>query len=469
MLNSKLVAFLRTFSRYDAAQFRKYLASPFFNEREELLRLYELLEQDGMDTEKEELWQRLNPGTTYDDVRFRRHYSDLLRLAMDFTAYKQYASNPATGQVFLLHALANTDLEKHFDGVMRQAEMMQEKTGHRDADFHYLAYMLHRRRHEHLEHTSPKSAAFEPIEQADFHLDCYYFSKKLEHYADMLGYSKMVSETASVNVHPEFLGYLENSAFLQEPAVKAWYLVARMMLHPEETHFFQDMKTLLETQAGSFKHKELQTLFIHAMNYCIDTKINHGREDYYAELFALYRIALAREIIFDNGLLNPHHYKNIITVALHIRELAWAEAFIQDFTERLPKSNQENALNYNLAHVYFYQRRYGKVIELLREVEYQTIAYALGSRMLLLRTYYEQGEEQALESLIDSYRIFIRRNRLISKEVKQQYMNMLRFTRKLVLLSPFDEKGIRKVRLEIENCKSLTLKQWLLEKVGEIG
>ncbi len=469
MLNSKLAAFLRTFTRYDAAQFRKYLASPFFNEREELVRLYDSWEKDGMDMEKEVFWQRLYPGSSYDDVRFRRLCSDLLRLAMDFTAYNQYASNPATGQVFLLHALASTDLEKHFDGVMRQAELLQEKAGHRDADFHYLSYMLHRRRHEHLEHISPKTAAFEPIEQADFHLDCYYFAKKLEHYADMLGYSKMVSETAAVNVHPEFLGNLENSIFLNEPAVKAWYLVARMMLHPEETPFFQEMKTLLETQAGSFKHKELQTLFIHAMNYCIDTKINHGREDYYAELFALYHIALAREIIFDNGLLNPHHYKNIITVALHIRELAWAEAFIQDYTHRLPKANQENALNYNLAHVYFYQKRYDLVIELLREVEYQSIAYALGSRMLLLRTYYEQGEDQALDSLIDSYRIFLRRNRLISKEVKQQYLNMLRFTRKLVLLSPFDKKGIEKTRLEIENCKSLTLKQWLLEKVGGMG
>ncbi len=466
MQSSKLFAFLRSFSRYDLAQFRKYLASPFFNEREELVRLFDLLGEG--DTSKTSIWLRLFPATTYDDLRFRRHCSDLLRLAMDFTAYNQYASNPATGQVFLLHALASTDLEKHFDGVMRQAELMQEKAGHRDADFHYLSYMLHRRRHEHLEHISPKTAAFDPIEKADYHLDCYYFAKKLEHYADKLGYSKMVSETAAVNIHPEFLGYLENSDFLEEPAVKAWYLVVRMMLHPDETHFFQEMKKLLETQASRFQQKELKTLFIHSMNYCIDTKINHGREDFYSELFALYRIALSREIIFDNGQLNPHHYKNIITVALHIRELAWAETFIQDYTQRLPKADQDNALNYNLAHVYFYQERYDRVIELLREVEYQNIAYSLGSRMLLLRTYFELREDQALDSLIDSYRIFLRRNRLISKEVKQQYLNMLRFTRKLSQLAPFDKKGIEKVGLEIENCMSLAAKKWLLEKVGKL-
>jgi hypothetical protein len=475
MLNTKLVTFLRSFSRTDLAQFRKYVASPFFNEKEELERLYVLLLESDLliaKTEKSigkpEFWKRLYHGTPYDDVRFRRLCSDLLRLAMDFTAYGQFASNPATGQVFLLHALANTRLEKHFDGALRQAQLLQEKAGFRDADFHYLSYMLHRRRHEHLEHVSPRTAGFDPIEKADYHLDCYYFTKKLEHYCDALGYRNIISDTAKVALIPDFLKYLEESPYLAEPVVKAWYLVAQMMLHPDETHFFQEMKILLEKKAASFQPKELQSLFIHSLNYCIDTKINRGREDYYHELFTLYCIALDREIIFDNGELNPHHYKNIITISLATRELAWAENFIRDFTHRLPKSDQENALNYNLAHVYFYQKRYDRVIELLREVEYQSVAYSLGSRTLLMRTYFEQREDQALDSLIDSYSIFLRRNRLVSKDVKQQYLNMLRFTRKLFLLAPFDKAGIEKTLRDIESCKALAAKKWLLEKAGEM-
>lgn len=476
MFNTKLVAFLQTFSRLDLAQFRKYIVSPFFNEREELVSLFDLLIETELLFGKTEktmdklgAWKKLFPGATYDDVRFRRICSDLLRLAMDFSAYNQYTSNPSTSQVFLLNALAPTRLEKHFDGVLRQATLLQEKSGVRDADFHYLNYMLHRRRHEHLEHISPKTAAFDPIEKADYHLDCYYFAKKLEHYCDALGYRNMVSEAVDVALFPDFLNYLENGPYLAEPVVKAWYLVARMMLHPDETHYFQAMKELLETHAGSFQQRELQTLFIHSMNYCIDTKINHGREDYHGELFLLYRIALDRGIIFDNGELHPHHYKNIITIALQIQELAWAENFIRDYTHRLPKGDQDNALNFNLAQVYFYQKRYDRVIELLQEVEYQTITYALGSRMILMRTYFELGEDQALESLIDSYRIFLRRNRLISKDIKQQYLNMLRFTRKLFLLPSYDKKALEKARQAIEGCKSLASKKWLLEKADEMA
>ncbi|MBK9016822.1 MAG: hypothetical protein IPM82_23695 [Saprospiraceae bacterium] len=54
MLNTKLVAFLRTFSRFDLAQFRKYLVSPFFNEKEELTQLFEQLAASEMVTGKSE-------------------------------------------------------------------------------------------------------------------------------------------------------------------------------------------------------------------------------------------------------------------------------------------------------------------------------------------------------------------------------------------------------------------------------
>ncbi len=328
--------------------------------------------------------------------------------------------------------------------------------------------MLQRRCHEHQEHVSPKTAGFDFIEKADYHLDCYYLTRKLEHFCDALGYQNMVAGTAKIHLYPGFMEHVKTSGYLEEPSVKAWFLVANMMLNREDEHFFQQLKTMLREEGGFFQKKELQTLFIHLMNYCIDTKINTGRSEYYAELFAIYRIALDREIIFDGNELNPHHYKNIVTLSLHVKDFEWGEFFIQNYTQRLPKDAQENALNYNLAHIYFHQGHYEKVIEQLREVEYQTLVYALGSKLLLLRTYYELQEYQALDSLIDSFRIYLRRNKLISREVRQQYLNVLRFTKKLSSVKPYDGKSIEKIRVQIEDCKMLAAKSWLLEKAGEL-
>ena len=71
------------------------------------------------------------------------------------------------------------------------------------------------------------------------------------------------------------------------------------------------------------------------------------------------------------------------------------------------------------------------MIEQLQEVEYKNHVYALGGKLTLLKTYYELKEYIALDSLTDSFRIYIRRNKIISREVKQQYLNVLRFVKKL--------------------------------------
>jgi len=52
--------------------------------------------------------------------------------------------------------------------------------------------------------------------------------------------------------------------------------------------------------------------------------------------------------------------------------------------------------------------------------------------------------------------------------VRQQYMNVLRFVKKLSGLAPYDKKGLGKVKEQINQCKALATKNWILEKVAEL-
>lgn len=86
---------------------------------------------------------------------------------------------------------------------------------------------------------------------------------------------------------------------------------------------------------------------------------------------------------------------------------------------------------------------------------------------MLLKTYFELEEYLALDSLVDSFRIYLRRSSKIPKEVKQQYMNVLRFAKRLSTLHPGDQKGVLRVKNQVVNCKALAAKRWLMEKIGE--
>lgn len=476
MLSRKLLALLTSFSGSERKNFRKFLRSPFFNENVMLIQLFDIIEQylskpkeevEKIELSKSSVWQKLYPKKAYSDVQMRRLSSDLNLLAQQYLSHKVFKNTSLGEQHYLIQALNNPKLTKHFVGAVRQARLENEKSPLQNADTHLENHRIEYQCHIHLDQLGYKRNDFENFENADYHLDCFYISTKLKTYCEALDYRGKMSINPNIQISPGFMDQIKESNYFQEPSIKVYYLAIQMMENSKDEVHFQQLKAYVNEHIDCFPAAELKFLYTLLMNYCIDTKINNGQEEYYTELFSLYKKTLDKTLIFEKGALPPNHYKNILTIAMHIKAFDWSESFIQTYTEKLPKENQENALNYNLAKLYFHQEDYEKVIEQLREVEYQNLQYALGGKLMLLKTYYELEEVTALDSLIESFRIYLRRNTRISRDLKQQYMNVLRFTRKLSILAPYDKSGLEKVATQIENCKALAAKQWLLSKVAE--
>ncbi len=472
MLSSKLLSLLGTFSRADLNQFGKYLESPFLNENTTLVNLFRIVEsylreeRPAESMQKQQIWAELNPDLPYQDPIMRRLSSDLTKMAYSYLAYRQYKAEPFLEQNLLLQAIKSPELEKHFNGIIRQVQQQQEKRGLGNRDFHYLMQLVSYHRHEFEERTLKKNITLNHAKQSDYHLDCYYILSKLKNYCDLLGYSKFLSTAADIDLFPDFLAHVRDN-YLDEPAIHAFYLVTNMLLEPEEESHFYQLKSLVKNLSTTFQEDEMRTLFTHLKNYCIDTKINTGRDDYFQQLFQLFKMQIETGLILENENISPQNYKNIISVGLHLKVFDWVEEFIQDFTDRLPKENQDNDRIYNLAKVYFYSGDYERVIEQLREVEYRTLVHSLGGKLLLLKTYYELKEYIAMDSLLDSFRIYLRRNRHISREVKQQYLNVLRFIKKLSNIRPGDRQATEKIQAQIQKCKAVAAKRWLSEKADE--
>lgn len=478
MPSKKLLILLEDFSGYDLNRFRRYLASPYFNENEELTRLFDLLDEIIRDEKlqsngdhaaaKKQLWQQIFERKTYDDAHMRRLISELIRHTLNFMALERWQQQPAAAQLHLLPLLEDPKYSLHFAGVVRQIEAFQDKAERRDIPFHYKKFLLEERQYQQIEKADRSPEMLKKLELADYHFNCHYISQKLKHYCEALGYGNFLSTEVQLDFPKDFLAWVEQSAYLQEVSVRVYFLITKMLQQPEEESFFRKLKSLLATEGHRFGKSELKSLYVHLMNYCIDTKINVGRTEYFEQLFEIYKTLLERDILLENGVLAPQDYKNIITVGLYIKEFDWVENFIRTYTEKLPPADQENAKTYNLAKVYFQQAHYEKVIEQLREVEYQNLNYALGGKLMLLKTYYELNEYLALDSLMDSFRIYLRRNKLISKDVRQQYLNVLRFVKKLSNIRPGDEVALAKTRQQINDCKALADKSWILQKLAEL-
>ena len=474
MKQSKIIALLASFPPASLQAFRRHLSSPVHNENQDLIKLFDILIQEVIPSpekiiDKKQVWESLYNTIPFQDQTLRRLNSELTRHAFTFLAIQTFERNPFWKAEAILPNLLDPGLHKHFKGVLRNVELLEEKDPSQSPLSFFRRHKIEHLRHRQLEASGQKPDTLAFLEGADHHLDCFYFVQKLKNQCDALSYQNTLALKAEMEQIPGLLQYLEQSPFVEVPLIRAYLLALKMLLNPDDETAFHSLRALLQTQGEQLDKKEQHTLFIHLMNYCIDTRINKGRTDFFGELFQLYQVALDQEIILEEGMLDPFHYKNIITVGLRLEAFEWTERFIQKFTQRLPEAHQANALTYNLAKVYFQKEEYEKVIEQLREVEYQDVVYALGAKLMLLKTYFEVKDFLPMDSLADSFRIFLFRNKRISKEVKQQYLNVLRFTKKLSHIQPGDAKALKKVREQVAGCKALADKQWILEKIEELS
>ncbi|HMQ49091.1 MAG TPA: hypothetical protein PKA00_16510 [Saprospiraceae bacterium] len=463
---------LETFSKSEQEQFLSFLRSPFFNENEDLVHLFEVLKpylnNAAAESDKKVIWKELFPGKKFDDAKLRLLCSKMTYLAFDFLKTARQSSL-SSQQLDLLKILRQRKLDKHSSSLLKKMQAEISDSTLQDKSHHLLQFETHQFIFQQAEEKSKTDAGdVKMLEKADFHLDCFFFSQKLKNFCDLLDYTKSRTTSTTIYFPDSLLELIEQGGYLQEPAVKAYYLVLNLLQKPEEEQHFHALKAMLAESKPYFEPKELRALYLYLMNYCIDSKINKGFSRYFEELFQIYQLTIQEEILLDHDILPVQDYKNIITVGLQVKAFAWVEAFIQTYTEKLQPEHQENALAYNLAKVYFHQEQYEKVIEQLREVEYSNLIYALGGKLLLLRTYFETGEYLALDSLIDSFRIYLHRNQQISREVRQQYLNLLRYIKKISNLPPGDKSVLLKIKQQVQDCKSMAAKGWVLEKVEEL-
>lgn len=477
MLRSKLLSLLDSFSNTQLSKFDQFVSSPYFNEHENLLKLYQYLYKNLSDNklyhsakqlDKEVVWANLYENKPFNDAHLRGLASSLLQLAYQFIHAESCHEDPLKGRVAVMERLKAPSMDKHFSGLARQFTRMKEQQPEEGSTQFHQLYYFHRLHHQQIEETGQKQTDFKPLETADRYLDAYYYLEKLKHYCDALGYRNFVASQPEISLPKGFWDMLEGAKLIDFPLINAYVLVAKMLEKPEQENAFWQLKELLFNNYKRFTQDDQLTLFIHLTNYCINNKINAGQANFYPALFEVYQQAIETGIFYQNGRLQPQDYKNIITVGLRVEAFNWVETFIQENTHMLPEENQENALTYNLAKVYFFQKEYEKVIEKLREVEYNDLVYALGSKLMLLRTYYELGEFIALDSLIDSFRIYLRRNQKISRDMKQQYMNVLRFVKQLSKVAPRDQSALQKIQQKVELCNALAAKQWVLKKIEEL-
>ncbi len=473
MRNSKLYSILEQFDKYEQNRCRKFLQSPYFNRDETIVAIFdELVEAINSEKnkciEKEFIWEKLNLGTAYDDVRFRKYTSDLTKLIEDFLCQQVYENNPLQKANHLIAAVTEKKIEKLYNSTIRFARRVSEKYPYRSADFYYENYAIENSYYDLADYETRRDTKSNH-EEISTNLDHFYLAEKLRILCSVLSRHNVASHEYNILIENEIVDFVKNNLeqFERVPPVIVYFQIYQALSNPADESYYFRLKDLLDKFALSFPLEEATQIYTYAQNYCV-RKINKGNRKFIEELFELYKLLLEQEIIVVDNVLSPWYFRNITTVALRLGEYEWTEQFLNDYQQFLPEGFRQNAVSYNLAQVYFYQKKYNEVTRLLQEVDFDDYTYNLNSKAMLLAIYYETDEIEPLYSLFESFRTYLNRHKDLPASRRQLYSNLIKYTKKLTKIMPGDKAAIEKLKKELEATKNVASHGWLMEKITEL-
>lgn len=266
----------------------------------------------------------------------------------------------------------------------------------------------------------------------------------------------------------EVLTLVEQKQLQTLPAVGLYYLAYRALTETHSQSWYMQLREAMRVHAQQFPKEEMRDIYTLAVNYCIRQNNTHQRaetpEFYLRQLFGLYQQGLENGVFLEDGVLSRFTYKNIAHAGLGVNAFDWVENFLNQYKDKLPPKHRESAYCFNLASLHFRRFNYGAVLPLLTQMEFDDVLHQLDARRMLLRSYYELGEFAALDSLLDSFEIFLRRRRDVGY-LRENYLQLIRLTKKRLQISAGDLEARARLRAEVLNVKVLAERAWLLTKV----
>ncbi len=487
MHDSKLILLLQKLPKKFFKRLGQATASPYFTKKADLPTFYEFLKSyyplfDPQKITYEAAHQYVFPNKKFDKKEVGYLMSDLMKLTERLLAIEKMEEDAIMKELYLLDIFNEWNLDKAFNKTFKDALKVLEQSNSKESQYFYWNYSLNVRENIFFDRQK-KHLVDNSIQKAMDNLDLFYFAQKLKYCCEMVNRQKVVASEYEIHLMDEILNYLKDNPLAEEPiiAIYSTYLHLgkaikenedneknkkpedRLLINEKERNYFKQLNHLLHQYIHLFSRGEAKGMFILLSNYCV-RKIHKGLHEFEKDLFTIYQTMLEQDLVLENNYISPWSYMNIITLGVRIN-LEWTEKFIHSYSEFLSPNFKENAYNYNLAYLYFSQKKYDDAMSLLNKVVYNDVFYNCEARALLMRIYYKKEETSLLSALAESFRIYLRRNKIITDKRKTLYLNFIKSMSRLDRIIRGDNKILEKLYSDVQNTTQVYNREWILNEI----
>ncbi|MCB0661354.1 MAG: hypothetical protein KDC24_01335 [Saprospiraceae bacterium] len=467
MQESRLWQVFEKLSLKDLRELEKVVLSPYFNQRDYVANLFELLREEAKNTHtppsKAHAFAKLFPDKQYDDHLMRNAMSLLLQTIERYISVRDFQEDSFRPDLELGKAYRRMNLEKHYWQSLKKAERSVDDNPYRNADHFNNTYQLEAEKYQWL--SAQRRMTSLNLQEISDNLDLSYITQKLRQTCFSISHQAVYPQQYDFGLLDKTLELLETGAYLDTPAVAVYYYCYRALTEENSEESFRKFKSLLILHGELFPLLEQRDLYLLATNYCIK-KMNAGQEEYAKEGLDIYKEALERGALYVDGRLSRFTFFNIVTKCLVCEEYDWADFFIQKYQEYLSPKYRESTASYSMARLEYQRGNPENALQLLQKADYEDLLQNLQAKAIMAKIFYEADDWEVLYSHLDAMQQFIRRKKVIGYH-QELFVNFIQVLRRWMDVAAYDEKARTEIADLLDDLSPVAEKKWLTRMINE--
>jgi hypothetical protein len=457
----------------DWDKLRLFLQSPYFNRSLAVQKMadcyHEAWSAQRSMPEDEAVFSKVYPGESFEKVKMKNLRAALQRKVDDFLAQAAFDRDPllqAEMQLQKLNQLAdNHFFQRYHERATHLATQAPVEESQRQLALYAYADLL-----EIALVRQPDRGQREMYGSDAYHHAWQFFQVlTLRHLISKANTDAIVGQADSIDKAEAVLPLMLDETAATIPIQLHTFLL-QVYRHPEEKVHFEQLLQALSAHASTLGVGDAFYLYTGAINHCI-RRINLGDGTLLTTLIGLYKQMDTANLLLTNGKLSTAQFKNMVALALRCQEVAWAESIIARYGKQLENDPNGTAEAFNQGLLCYSKGDFAGAERSFHKVlgQFEDIFYGLDARSILLRVYYETNNAVGMESLAESFKMYVKRNKHIAKAHKDSYLTTAKFFKKLIQIPPFDRPALLQFQSELQTAAfASSSKQWLLAKVAQL-
>lgn len=484
--NTKLIVFLRTFSKEELNDFEKFLSFPYFKKDRDLLPYFSVLKKfhpdfSHEDFKEEHIFNMLFPGRLYSNISsknsFRALSSYMMNAVEEYLFISGIKNNKVLKNRIILKELIDRNIPKYFEQYLNKSYSDLKSDEDREGQDNLERFYLERLSSRHFASVLDFKNYFSHSAKSVESISVYFFLDLLR-----TAKTKLLAERFR-NIKPDMSfisGILETINMdrilrLYEGEDEYFYLcfhyyTYKCLLENINIEYYDKAKNIFFENKSLLSRYDKNFFYSDLINILISGKEKQNTE-IRKELLLLFKLCLEDRAykISDKDFMQPDFYRNVLIYVNYLKEFDWGMTFVNKYSYELKPEYRENMKYFSMAIIYFGKNEFEKSLESISLVKYDLVHFKIDVKILMLKIFYElKLVEQAL-SLTDTFKHFIKNIKEMPDEVKLSYNNFLKYYT-LLLRQSFTENSdmISHIENELKINKNVFHSDWLIDKISKL-